>query len=71
LTATHQSSFLLLISGGYEYIANLSQLQTLRLDGFWDKFEDLPTAIAYRGFDFQVKLEYLRDRLEAFADPLV
>jgi hypothetical protein len=43
----------------------------LRLDGFWDKFEDLPTGIAYRGFDFQVKLEYLRDRLEAFADPLV
>jgi hypothetical protein len=52
-------------------LANLSRLQTLRLDGFWDKFEDLPTAIAYRGFDFQVKLEYLRDRLEAFADPLV
>ena len=50
---------------------NLSQLNTLNIDGFWDAFEDLPPEIAGRNVALQVKLAYLRDRLEASAGPLM
>ena len=50
---------------------NLSQLYDLKVDGFWDAFEDLPPEIAGLHIDLQVKLAYLRDRLEASADMLM
>ena len=50
---------------------NLSHLRELEIDGFWAAFENLPPAIAGRDVDLQVKLGYLRDRFEAFADPLL
>jgi hypothetical protein len=50
---------------------NLSQLQELQLDGFWDKFEGLPEGIADWYTDLQRKMAYPRNLFEAFADPLM
>ena len=58
-----------LVTGGFEHVVNLSTLWVLEIDGFWDAFEDLPPEIA--GGSLQEKLAYLRDRLEASADPLM
>jgi hypothetical protein len=50
---------------------NLSQLQELQLDGFWDKFEGLPEGIPDWYTDLQRKMAYPRNLFEAFADPLM
>ena len=60
---------LFIIAGGFEHVMNLSQLHTLHIDGFWAAFEDLPPEIAHSRL--QEKLGYLRDRLEASAEPLL
>ena len=50
----------------------LSQLHTLEIDGFWAAFDDLPPEIRVVGADnLQLKLAYLRERLEASAEPLL
>ena len=48
----------------------LSQLTTLEIDGFWDAFEDIPLEVSAT-HNLQAKLGYLRERLEASAEPLL
>ena len=50
-------------------MVGLSKLEILEIPGFWKAFEDLPREIARGGL--QVKLGYLRDRLELCEDPLM
>ena len=48
----------------------LRQLRYLDIDGFWAAFEDLPPEIAATK-NLQAKLGFLRERLEASAEPLL
>ena len=50
-------------------MVKLVRLENLDISGFWAAFEDLPVEIAYGSL--QDKLGYLRDRLEASAEPLM
>ena len=59
-----------LVSGGFDHILGLCQLETLEIDGFWAVFEDLPPKIALSE-NLQEKLGHLRERLEASAEPLL
>ena len=61
------------MAGGFEHVLGLSQsaqLQTLVIDGFWAAFENLPPEIAATR-SLEAKLAYLRERLEASAEPLL
>ena len=57
-------------AGGFENILGLCQLETLEIDGFWSAFEDLPPKVA-GAVSLQEQLGYLRERLEASAEPLL
>ena len=61
---------LILVAGGFEHVFGLSQLTTLEIDGFWDAFEDVPLEVSVT-HNLQAKLGYLRERLEACAEPLL
>ena len=50
-------------------MVKLVRLEILDIDDLWEAFEDLPADVA-RG-SLQDKLGYLRDRLEASAEPLM
>ena len=50
-------------------MVKLVGLENLDIDGFWAAFEDLPADVAQSSL--QDKLGYLRDRLEASAEPLM
>ena len=56
--------------GGFEHVLGLLELHTLEIDGFWAFFEDLPPEVAFAD-SLQVKLGYLRERLEASAESLL
>ena len=47
----------------------LTQLEYLSLDGFWSAFEELPAEVA--AGSLQDRLSYLRERMEASAEPLL
>ena len=47
----------------------LTRLEYLSVDGFWSAFEELPAGVAARSL--QDRLGYLRERLEASAEPLL
>ena len=67
------------LSGGLDHICHLRALARLGFDGFWDAFEELPEeitalddALVYdEGTGLQLKLRYLRERLEEAAGPLL
>ena len=50
-------------------MVKLVRLKILNIDGFWATFDDLPADVAQSSL--RVKLGYLRDRLEASAEPLM
>ena len=59
-------------AGGFEHILPLTRLEELEVDdegGFWGAFEELPAEVA--AGSLQDRLGYLRERMEASAEPLL
>ena len=63
-------SFLSFLSGGFEHVLKLLKLKQLRVDGFWDAFDGLPSAITAAG-GLREKLAYLQEQYETSMEPLM